>query len=281
MKPHIQKLPLSEHSSFMTDTFTTPHFETPWHCHAEYELVLVLQGKGKRFIGNHVSDYAEGQVDLLGLNLPHWYRKEDPEATGSALVIHFREEFLGKDFCKIPEMQKVRLLFERSQMGIRFFGHIQQEAAQRIRTMPQLQGMDRLVCLLSILSALADATEYELCSSDRIAGQNGKDSDRLNKIFDYVMNNFKEEICSKEVANLAMMSYSAFCRYFKNRTKKNFSRFVNEIRIGHACKQLMESDTSISYVCYESGFNNMSNFNKQFKKIVKYTPHEFQQRNKV
>ena len=281
MKPQIQKLPLSEWSSFVTDKFLTPHFETPWHCHNEYELALIIEGKGKRFIGNHVSDYSIGQVDFLGPNLPHWYHKDDPGAKGGALVIHFREEFLGKEFCNIPEMQKIRHLFEKSRMGVHFYGKTQLEINRSMNEMLDLKGMERLISLLSLLLLMADSTEYKLLSSSWFVGQNDKDNDRLNIIFEYVMNNYKTEISSREIADLAMMSYSGFCRYFKNRTKKNFSCFVNEIRIGNSCKQLMEKDISVSDVCYDSGFNNMSNFNKQFKKIVKCTPYDFKRRSKL
>ncbi|QMU28584.1 helix-turn-helix transcriptional regulator [Adhaeribacter radiodurans] len=281
MKPHIQKLPLSEQSSFLADTFYTPSFETPWHYHEELELVLILEGKGKRFVGNHVSDFCEGQVDLLGSNLPHWYRKDDTISTGGSLVIHFREEFLGKSFGEIPEMLKIRLLFDRSRMGIKILGATQQKAALAMKQILTLNGMDRLTALLLLLSQLAESEEYELLSSPELNSQNKKDSDRLNKVFSYVMNHFKEEISVEEVADLAMMSYSGFCRYFKNRTKKNFSHFVNEIRIGYACKRLLNSDLNVSHVCYESGFNNIANFNKQFKKIVRCTPHQFQQKIKL
>jgi AraC-like DNA-binding protein len=281
MKPHIQKLPLSEHSSFVADKFITPYFETPWHYHDEYELVLIIQGKGKMFIGNHVSDYEEGSLTFLGPNLPHFFRKEEVHASGGSLVIHFKEDFLGKQFSTIPEMQKIKLLFDKSRMGIQIHGQTRQIIIDKMDEMLQLQGIERLICLLSVLSVLSDSPEFELLSSPEISGQNSKDSDRLNKVFDYVMTHFKEEIQLEDVAEIANMSYSGFCRYFKNRTKKNFSLFVNEIRIGYACKRLMESEISISNTCFESGFNNITNFNEQFKKIVKCTPYQFQRNSKI
>ncbi|TXK31113.1 helix-turn-helix transcriptional regulator [Pontibacter qinzhouensis] len=281
MKPHIQKLPLSEHCSFVADTFFTPHFETPWHYHTEYELVLILKGKGKRFVGNHVSDYEEGNLTFLGPDVPHLFRKEDAEAQGGSLVIHFKEDFLGSEFKRIPEMQKLKLLFQKSRMGLHITGETRAHISQKMNDMLTLQGMERLICLLSILSTLADTPDFELLSSTEISGQNSRDNDRLNKVFDYVMLNFKNEIQVGEVAELANMSYSGFCRYFKNRTKKNFTHFVNEIRVGYACKRLMESDVSVSNVCYESGYNNLTNFNEQFKKILRCTPYQFQRQHKV
>lgn len=281
MKPHIQKLPLSEHSSFVADKFITPYFETPWHYHTEYELVLIIQGKGKQFIGNHVSDYEEGSLSFLGPDLPHFFRKEEADAPGGSLVIHFKEEFLGKQFCFIPEMQKIKLLFEKSRMGLQIVGETREAIIDKMHEMLALQGIERLISLLSLLSVLADSNEYDLLSSPEIIGQNGKDSDRLNNVFNYVMTHFKDEIQLEDVAEIANMSYSGFCRYFKNRTKKNFSLFVNEIRIGYACERLMESEISISNICYESGFNNMTNFSEQFKKIVKCTPYQFQRNSKI
>lgn len=281
MKPRIQKLPLSEHSSFVIGKFITPYFETPWHYHDEYELVLITQGTGKLFVGNHVSDYEEGRLTFLGPSLPHFFRKEDADTIGESLVIHFKEDFLGNQFNLIPEMQKIKLLFEKSRMGLHIYGETRQTVIEKMHAMLELQGIDRLICLLSVLSNLAATNEYELLSSPEVSGHNGKDSDRLNNVFNYVMSNFKEEIQLEKVAEIANMSYSGFCRYFKNRTRKNFSLFVNEIRIGYACKRLMETETSVTNVCYESGFNNMTNFNEQFKKIVKCTPYQFQRKSKI
>jgi AraC-like DNA-binding protein len=281
MKPHIQKLPLSEHSSFVADKFLTPYFETGWHYHPEYELVLMIKGNGKRFVGNHVSDYCEGELDFLGPNLPHWYRKEKQGETGGSIVIHFKEEFIGNGFLQIPEMQKIGLLFGKAKMGLHFSGNTRTAAAQKMEEMLSLSGIDRLICLLSLLKILSDSPEYALLSSLEAVNHNERESDRLQKVFSYVLDHLQEDIHVHDVAKIAVMSQSGFCRYFKNRTKKNFSHFVNEIRISHACKQLMKDDFSVSYVCAESGFNNMANFNKQFKKIVKQTPYQFKKKHKL
>lgn len=281
MKPHIQKIPLSEYSSFMADIFVTPYFETPWHCHSELELVLILEGQGKRFVGNHISDYEEGSLTFIGANLPHLFRKDKTIDTGGSLVIHFKEDFLGTEFKNIPEMQKIKLLFEKSKMGLHLTGSTRDKIAVQMTAMLKIKGMERLIALLQLLTALSESTEYVLLSSPNVSGQNVKDNDRLNKVFNYVMSNFTENIQIEDVAKISNMSYSGFSRYFKNRTKKTFSHFVNEIRIGHACKRLMEDDVSISTVCYESGFNNLTHFNEQFKKIIKLTPNKFKLQNKL
>lgn len=281
MRPQIQKIPLSEQSSFMADRFYTPYFETPWHYHPEFEVVLIIKGRGKRFIGNHVADYEEGDLCFIGSNLPHLYKKDESETIGGSLVIHFREDFLGKEFGSAPEMQKIKLLFERASMGLQIKGESKVVISRIMNEMTEMKGMDRLICLLQLLNVLADVEEYDLLSSPEITGQNSVDSDRLNRVFDYVIKNFREDIEVNDVAKLANMSYSGFCRYFKNRTKKNFTHFVNEIRVGHACRRLIESDLSVDSIGYESGFNNKTNFMEQFRKIVKCTPYKFKKKMQI
>lgn len=281
MKTHIQKLPLSENSSFMADIFRTPYFETPWHSHPEYELALIVEGQGKRLIGNHVSDYSAGNLAFIGPNLQHLYRKDGHTQTGGSLVIHFREDFLGKEFLGIPEMQKIQFLLEKSRMGLHIYGHTRELLSREMHHLLDLKGMNRLTALLSILSALAESNEYELLSNPQVNSHSPQESDRLNRIFEYVMEHFQDEIHIEKVAQIAMMSYSGFCRYFKNRTKKNFSHFVNEVRVGYACKRLIESDEQISRICFESGYNNMANFTKQFKKVLQCTPNQFRHKNRL
>jgi AraC-like DNA-binding protein/quercetin dioxygenase-like cupin family protein len=279
MKAHIQKLPLSENSSFIADTFITPYFETPWHYHSEYELVLIIKGHGTRFVGNHISAYEEGNLTFIGCDVPHLFRKENASETGGSLVIHFREDFLGSAFMQATEMQKIVQLFRRSMMGLNITGATRALVSERMYHLLDLQGMDRLIMLLGILNILAQSTEMEMLSSAEVAGQNSQDNDRLNKVFDYVMTHFRNEIKLEEIAEIVHMSYSGFCRYFKNRTKKNFTHFVNEVRIGYSCKLLLEKDVSVAGACYGAGFNNLANFNEQFKKFLKVTPYQFKQKN--
>ena len=172
-------------------------------------------------------------------------------------------------------MQKIKMLFDRSSMGIQVNGNTRKEMSLLMNGMTELKGMNRLISLLQLLSILADSNDYDLLSSPEIKGQNHDDSDRLNRVFDHVMRNFKEDIGMVDIARLANMSYSGFCRYFKMRTKKNFTHFVNEIRVGYACRRLMETDLSVETICYESGFNNKTNFMEQFRKIIKCTPYQF------
>src|SRR5687767_1225916 len=132
MKALIQRLPLSENSSFIADTFVTPYFETPWHYHSEYELVLIIKGQGTRFVGNHISGYKEGNLTFIGPDVPHMFRKEHVEEEGGSLVIHFREDFLGASFIQAPEMQKIVPLFRRALMGLNITGDTANKVSERM-----------------------------------------------------------------------------------------------------------------------------------------------------
>jgi AraC-like DNA-binding protein len=209
------------------------------------------------------------------------FRKENAHEEGGSLVIHFREDFLGMPLIQAPEMQKIIQLFRRSMMGLNITGDTAALVSERMYHLLEGQGMDRIIMLFGILNILAQSTDMEMLSSAEVAGQNSRDNDRLNKVFDYVMTHFRSEIKLEEIAGIVNMSYSGFCRYFKNRTKKNFIHFVNEVRIGYSCKLLLEKDVSVASACYAAGFNNLANFNEQFKKFLKLTPYQFKQKNNV
>jgi AraC-like DNA-binding protein len=162
-------------------------------------------------------------------------------------------------------------------LGLEIKGEAKEIISQKMIEMPKLKGIDKLLALLSILNILSTSEEYSTISSFESVNVNSKDSERINTIYEYVMNNFKKPISIEEVSNKIYMCPSTFCRYFKKRTRKPFTYFLNEIRIGHACKMLIEKDLSIAEICFASGYNNISYFNRQFKFIKKTTPQLFKQ----
>ena len=278
MKPLLQKLPLPADSSFVLVDFDVPYFETPWHFHPEYEIVLVTESTGQRFVGEHIKEYQTGDLCLIGPNVPHLYRSHEEhyannsELRAKSIVIHFKDDFLGKDFFNVPEMKHVQALFEKSNRVLDIVGDSNQFISKKLREIFLENPTRRLLSLLEILDNLARSEEYDFLTSGNSFGTNIKDSDRVNKIFEYVMQNFKEEIRLGEVADLVSMSETSFSRYFKSRTNKNFSDFLAQIRIAHACKLLVEDKMGITEICYESGFNNLSNFNRKFKELMNISP---------
>jgi AraC-like DNA-binding protein len=193
-------------------------------------------------------------------------------------VIHFKEDFLGSNFFYLPEMKHIKNLFEKSTKVLDIVGETNNFITNKLQDMFAENPTKRLLSLLEILDILARSEDYDYLTSGNSFGTNIKDSERVNKVFEYVMKNFKNDIRLVEVADLIAMSESSFSRYFKSRTNKNFSDFITQVRIAHACKLLVEDKLGIADICYESGFNNLSNFNRKFKEVTNITPSVYQRR---
>lgn len=281
MKAFLEQVPLCNDSSFLVREFKVPFFEAPLHFHPVYELTLITESRGKRFIGDHIGDFGVGDLVFMGPSLPHFYRctndyyQNDPALRARAIIIQHSEDFLGKDFFSIPEMRAVKELFNNSMHGISFYGKTRNEVIKRMKKIRNVTGIERLNQFLSILDILSISTDYELLAKQKILGQNFQDSMRMNRIYEYIMNNFLQKITVNEVATQVNMSEGAFCRYFKKKTRKTFISFLNEVKIGYASKLLLEENLNVTQVCYESGFENVSNFNRQFKSITKFTPTKY------
>jgi AraC-like DNA-binding protein len=272
VKPLIQKLPLSEQTSFVARTYTTPLFETTWHQHEEIELILQLKGRGLCFIGNYIGDFSAGEVFLLGSNLPHEFKKEMPEMECSVMVVHFNKNFWGEDFWNLPEADEIKRLLQQSTKAVKISGAANKELATNIKRLEQATGFERISllcsCLLSISRERRKQTLSTLQSKDLLSFSD----DKISKVFEYTIGHFDEPISLETVSALIPMSVSAFCRYFKRATKKTYVEFVNEIRIGHACHALLNSDKTVLQIAYDSGFNTVANFNKQFLKLKEMQP---------
>ncbi|MEM1121109.1 MAG: AraC family transcriptional regulator [Bacteroidota bacterium] len=275
MKAALEKIAPVFGSSFAIRKFTNPETcKTPhWHFHPEYEIVYISNGTGKRHIGNHISHYEDGDLIFLGPNLPHFGFCDQFMEEHVEIVIQMRADFLGKDFFNAPEMSQVKLLFERSKQGLIFDPSIKQLVGKELIAMPDMDGFDRLLSLLKVLKKLAQTEEYTLLNAKGLTLEvQSQDHSRINTIYQHVEHNFKQEISLDEMASKVNMTVPAFCRYFKKLTGKTFTHFVNEFRIGHACQLLAEGDLPISEICFRSGFNNFSHFNKQFKLITGSSP---------
>lgn len=270
----VEKLPLAEDSSFVARTHRTPNFEVPWHQHVEYELILFTEGAGLSFIGNYVGEFEVGDIFFLGANLPHTFQKSGDLVT-SAVVVHFKEDFWGSEFLNLPECKGILTLFKTSQQGLKVTTQTKDLLGPMIKSLETEKGFKRLISLCECLELLAEKKEFSTLSTQEIKQLNTKNRERIDRIFQHTMNNFKEHITLTDVARIADMSIPAFCNYFKKSTKKNYIDFLNEVRIGYACNLLLEDQTNISGACYQSGFNTIANFNKQFLKIKGMTPSSF------
>ena len=275
MKPLIEKLTLSENTSFLASTYRTPTFEVPWHQHIEYELILFKEGEGSSFVGNYVGEFKTGDIFFLGSNLPHTFQKAHKDLITSAVVVQFREEFWGTHFLQLPESRSIKKLFDISYQGLKIKGNCKQQLAPFIEELEFAEGFERIILLCECLQLIIQSNEYDTVSTQEVKEFNTKNKERIDRIYQYTIDRFQEPVTLTAVAKHARMSVPAFCSYFKKSTKKTYIDFLNEVRIGYACKQLIDTQKSIEDICYESGFNTLANFNKQFLKVKKITPSKY------
>lgn len=272
LKTFIEKLPLSENTSFVARTQRTPHFEVPWHQHIEYEIILMTEGQGTSYVGNYVGNYSVGDIYFLGSNLPHTFQKSNEEMVASAVVVQFTEDFWGKDFIQLPECRQLKKLFETSLKGLRILDSCKLKLRPMIQQLEHATGFQRILQLCNCLMVLTEKNSYEKLSTQDILQFNPKQKERIDAIFQYTIQYFQESFSVADVAKNVNMSVPAFCSYFKKCTKKTYIDFLNEVRIGHACKQLMDTQMTVAEIAYESGYNTLVNFNKQFLKLKNSTP---------
>lgn len=273
----IQRRP--EHS-FNVRFDQVPFFFPKWHHHPEIELIHILKGSGRQFIGNHVHHFKPGDLLLLGSHLPHLWRADDAYLEKNsplrmeAYVIHFLPDCFGEHFFRLPENELVAdLLFHKAKYAVRVKDETRDLVAHKIVALHESKGTRSIVLLLDIIDIIANSQQTKLVSEKDIAHDLSKmDTERMNTIYQYILKNFHHEIPLEKIAKVAHLSPTAFCRYFKTRLKKTFSVFLMEVRIGHAAKLLAETNKPVAEICYECGYNNFSNFNRHFKKIIGKIP---------
>ncbi len=285
MKPQFHKVPTSIQSSFEIRHDKTPNFGKVWHYHPELELHYVVKGEGVRFIGDNINNFTSGELILLGENLPHTWRcneeyyQDNANLDVEAIVIQFLPDCLGKDFINLPECFLLPRLFERAKKGMVIEGETKEKLIVLLTKAPYVSEIDKLIILLNILKVLAETNEYsEITSAHAFYKSSESDSIRLNKICNYTLSNYKRDISLQEIADLSNLSITSFCRYFKLMTKKTYYDFLIEIRVSHACKMLIEDKKPTEIICFECGFNNVSNFYRHFKKVTQTTPMEYKKR---
>ena len=262
------------------------HHETQdfdkYHHHPEYELVLILRGRGIRFVGDAIQRFQENDLVFLGSYLPHVWRCDDAyfspqgEFQGEGLVIQFTEDFLGKRFFHIPENKRLKKFLGQSSRGCCLYGETRDTIIHLMQAMRNMTTSKRLLTLFSIFDLLAHTHQYELISSPSfLEPYRAQDAEPLRKVVQYTLQHFKENIKIKDVIEIASMSKTQFFVAFKKAHKMSYKRYLLNIRIGYACRLLAEETITISQAAFGSGFENLSNFNRQFKRIKGRTPSEY------
>jgi len=280
MKPQPLKISLQPEQSFSVRHDRVPAFYNKWHYHPEIELVYILKGSGQQFIGYDTRRFKPGDMILVGSNLPHMWQSDERNHPGhtpensESYVIHFRPDCLGESFFGLPENKFIHSLLEKAQTGLAIQGKTRDKVAVLLGELLKANFTQRVILLLQLLQTLAAPSQdlKPICSSHYNNSFSQADSDRLNVIYQYIMANFYKPIKLEEIAKVANLAPHSFCRYFKLRTRKSFSRFLIEQRIGHACKLLAETQKTVAEISYECGYNSLSNFNKHFRLLIQKTP---------
>ena len=254
---------------------------TPWHYHPELELIYFMKGKTTGVIGEGFVEFNEGDLVLLGANFPHvlqehtQFKRENPNTRPFGLIIQFTEAFLGEHFFDIPELLPLKQLFNKAKRGIIFNKETTRKAVTMLASMHKLNDTRKLLCLLDVLYTLSEQKSYDYLIPKNYSYDHSFDEGRMLNINEYVYKNFKEQISITEIAQVANMTETSFCRYFKSRTLKTFVHFLNEVRVSYASKLLNNDNYTVTDACFESGFNSLSYFNRQFKTIMKMSPLQY------
>lgn len=280
MKPHFLKVPITQQNSFSIRRDIQPNFRGIWHYHPELELHYIIRGEGVRFIGNKITNFQAGEIVLLGENLPHcWRCKEEyfennPDLNVEAIVVHFLPDFLGTHLLNLPEAFQLPKLFERAKSGLSVKPHLRQKVASLMEDTLNAASLTRIISLMTILEILTheENTDFITNNPQSFVTSTESETVRLKKIYTYTLANYKNEISLEDIASISNLSVTSFCRYFKLMTKKTYYDFLTEIRISHAYRMLIEDKLPTEVICFECGFNNVSNFYRHFKKVTKMTP---------
>ncbi|MEM6801759.1 MAG: AraC family transcriptional regulator, partial [Bacteroidota bacterium] len=269
----IQVQPLHSFLAKIVERPKRPSLKDAWHFHPEVEICFTTKSEGKRFVGNNIEDYKSGDLVMFGSNLPHGYITE---RESSQVVIQMQESFLGNEFLDKPETQVIKDLFFKAKRGLKFVGKAQKEAEDKIRDMLELNGLPQIIKLLELLYLFASTADFRYITQESyIVDAKMTELKRIRIVYSYILENYRTGVSLEEAAALIPMTKSSFCKFLKKHAKKTFSEIVNEIRISHACELMIQTDMKISSIAYESGFNDISYFNRIFKKIMKSSPKEF------
>lgn len=284
MKPQLLKVSNGPANSFSVRHDLIPHFNNKWHYHPEVELIHFKNGKGTQFVGDSIKQFTNGDVVLIGSQLPHYWRfddayfKDDAKDTVDVKVAHFCEDFWGAQFLALPENKMLKTMLENAKLGIKVNGKTKAVVAGLLERMLHCEGTAKIILLIEALNAIANCSQTTILASIGFKHTAGKlaDTDRLNAIYEYSMANFRNKIHLEEIAAVAYISPNSFCRYFKSNTQKTYSQFLIELKVGHACRLLIENKVIIKQLCYESGFNSFASFHKFFKQITGKSPLNYQ-----
>ena len=279
MRARFEKIAIPSSQSFHIAERRLPRFDAPWHFHPELELTFIVESRGRRFVGDSIEPYTEGDLVLLGPNLPHFWHTEGRRSRRTcahSIYVQFSSDFLGADLLHRPEFANVRQLFLRSARGLVFPKRVVRKVAPSLHQLVQMSGLPAVLKLLEILHVLAHARgPRPLASAAYEPSLDVRAEDRLARVYDFLTKNFREQVTLRQIAQTASMTPEAFSRYFKKVAGRNVSVFINELRIDHAARLLRETTARVGDIAAQAGFVTLSSFNRRFRERMRVSPRMF------
>jgi AraC-like DNA-binding protein len=279
MKPAVEPVQKDPGSSIRCFWRREVAFPFEWHSHPEYELTWITRSRGRRFIGDHIGSYDDGELALVGSDLPHTWQSANSSRNDrhEALVVQFGRDFLGESFETQPEARDLFRLLDRSRRGLLFSGRSAEEATSCLSDLPERGPLDRVIDLLRVLGVLCKAKSEERSLAGiryrpRLASVG---SSRMDAVTSYVLARLDQPITQHEVARLIHMSPSSFGRFFKQLAGRTFIDYLNELRIGEACRLLTETDLSITQISLRVGYANLTYFDRRFRRAKGMTARQW------
>jgi AraC-like DNA-binding protein len=277
MRPQREIITHSNLSSFTSYQYKQEEFYPPWHFHPEYELTYIVSSQGKRYVGTNVDYFEEGDLVLLGPNLPHcWKNSEKHHRSATSIVVQWEGKILDKNWLSKSEFLSIRNLYKRSLQGVKFNSYVARKVLPDLEDLIAKTSFNKIIQLLKILHNLAITNEIKLLSkADCFCNIKREYDIRLEKVYNFVKENYQKQFMLEEVATFLSMSEESFCRFFSRRNNEPFFTFLNRFKIDKVCQHLISSQSQVAQIAYENGFNNLSFFYRQFKKFKSCTPTEY------
>ncbi len=284
MSAHFEQIILKEDESFFIGIFQDNLEKSTWHYHNNYEISFITEGSGKRIVADSIEEFQPGDLVFLGKNLPHVWIADKGQGIWSnrtleMVFLQFTEKVLCSQLLALPEFSHVAKALSLSEHGIHIVGQTLNEVSELMLQMPYLKGFERMLHFLRIMDIIGSSDSLiQLASKEYLKTRFVTGNKRIATIHEYLMNNYREEVDLKQLADLVSMAEGSLCRFFKQNMGITIFECLNKIKVEFACKLLMDPSLSILEVCLDSGFNNLSHFNKQFRKTTGVTPNEYRKR---
>jgi AraC-like DNA-binding protein len=281
MSAKYEQIVLREDESFFIGIFQDNLEKSSWHYHNNYEISFITEGMGKRIVADSIEEFQPGDLVFIGPNLPHvWIAEKEQkflsERTLEMVFLQFSANIFFFQMLALPEFKNVQKALELSERGIQIVGQTLNEVSEIMLQLPYLKGFDRMNNFFRMMDIIGkSSSNSNLASEEYMRKRFTPGNRRIALLHDYLMNHYREEIDLKKLADLVSMAEGSLCRFFKSNMGTSIFEYLNGIKVDFACKLLMDEELAIVDVCYDSGFNNLSHFNKQFRKNTGVTPSEY------